>query len=167
MIRHFTVSGFVVDGDRTVLHWHRKARKWLPPGGHVEPDEDPVQAVLREVKEETGLDAEVVATADPVALRESVQLPAPVAILVNDIDHEVEGLHQHINLVYFLRPTNGSALRPEPDETFAWVDAATLRRHEPVDLTSCGVMAPVADDVRVLGLAAIEHVGRVRQGAAT
>ncbi len=53
-----------------------------------------------------------------------------------------------------------SRLRPEPDETFAWVDATALRRQEPVDLTSCGVMAPVADDVRVLGLAAIEHMGR-------
>jgi len=162
MIRHFTVSGFVVDGNRTALHWHRQARKWLPPGGHVEPNEDPVQAVLREVLEETGLQAVVVPTRSPVPLGSSAHVPAPVAILINDIS---DGPHQHINMVYFLRPINGSTLQPQGDEVFAWVDAETLRRREPVDLTCCGVMAPVAADVRLLGLAAIGLVRRATEGA--
>jgi hypothetical protein len=34
MERRFTVTGFVVEGDRTLLHWHRKLQMWLPPGGH-------------------------------------------------------------------------------------------------------------------------------------
>ncbi|MHB8375756.1 MAG: NUDIX domain-containing protein, partial [Dehalococcoidia bacterium] len=59
MERHFTVSGFVVERGQTLLHWHRKNGMWLPPGGHVEPGEDPVQAVEREVLEETGIAAEV------------------------------------------------------------------------------------------------------------
>ena len=54
MIRHFTVSGFVVERDGVYLHWHPKIALWLPPGGHIDPDEDPVQAVLRETLEETG-----------------------------------------------------------------------------------------------------------------
>ena len=62
MIRHFTATGFVINGDATLLHWHRRVQAWLPPGGHVEPDEDPVQAVLREVKEETGLDVQIIPT---------------------------------------------------------------------------------------------------------
>ncbi|MEC9365812.1 MAG: NUDIX domain-containing protein, partial [Chloroflexota bacterium] len=41
------------------LHRHPKIKLWLPPGGHVEADEDPVEAVLREIKEETGLLAAV------------------------------------------------------------------------------------------------------------
>ena len=32
---------------------------WLPPGGHIEVNEDPIEAVLREVLEETGLEVEV------------------------------------------------------------------------------------------------------------
>ena len=36
MHRHFTVSGFVVEGDGTLLHWHKKLRIWLPPGGHID-----------------------------------------------------------------------------------------------------------------------------------
>ena len=57
MERHFTVSGFVSQAGKTALHWHRLGL-WLPPGGHIEADEDPIQAVLREVQEETGLAAD-------------------------------------------------------------------------------------------------------------
>ncbi len=55
--RHFTATGFVVHDDSIALHWHPKVKAWLPPGGHIEPNEDPVQAVLREIEEETGLKA--------------------------------------------------------------------------------------------------------------
>ena len=55
MRRHFTATAFVVDEGKTLLHWHRKLRQWMPPGGHLLEDEDPVAGVLREVREETGL----------------------------------------------------------------------------------------------------------------
>ena len=62
MERHFTVSGFVSHSGKTALHFHGIANLWLPPGGHVEPDEDPIQAVQREVLEETDIPVEVVRT---------------------------------------------------------------------------------------------------------
>jgi 8-oxo-dGTP pyrophosphatase MutT (NUDIX family) len=37
---------------------HAKAKLWLPPGGHVDIDEDPKEAVIREAKEELDIDAE-------------------------------------------------------------------------------------------------------------
>ena len=45
-VRHFTATGFVVHRERLLLHWHPKVRAWLPPGGHVDDNEDPVQAVM-------------------------------------------------------------------------------------------------------------------------
>ena len=36
MERHFTVTGFVVDGERTLLLWHPLLQMWVPPGGHIE-----------------------------------------------------------------------------------------------------------------------------------
>ena len=51
--RHFTASGYVVFESKILLHWHKKVKAYLPPGGHIEENEDPVQAVLREIKEET------------------------------------------------------------------------------------------------------------------
>ncbi|MGW6055379.1 NUDIX hydrolase [Streptomyces sp. NPDC055189] len=48
---------------RQLLVAHRKAGLWLPTGGHVEPDEDPWAAVVRECSEELGIDA----VASPIA----------------------------------------------------------------------------------------------------
>lgn len=43
--------------DQVLLVDHKKAQLWLPPGGHVEPDEDPKKTVSREAKEELGIEA--------------------------------------------------------------------------------------------------------------
>ena len=67
MERHLTVSGFVVHEGRVALHWHRKIGAWLPAGGHIEPGEDPVEAALREVREEFALEAAVLSLAPRVA----------------------------------------------------------------------------------------------------
>ncbi len=160
MRRHFTVSGFVVDGDRTLLHWHRKNGMWLPPGGHIDPDEDPVRAVVREVREETGITAEVVPGRPPMPFDRPAQLPTPYTILVEDIPGggAPSGPHQHIDLIYFLRPDHGAQCAPAQHEPFVWVSEQQLRRNDALPVASCGVDIPIPEDVRVLGLAAIAHV---------
>lgn len=57
------VSYFVlVDGarKRLLLIHHNKAKLWLPPGGHVENDENPVDTVKREIQEELGVSAKFI-----------------------------------------------------------------------------------------------------------
>jgi ADP-ribose pyrophosphatase YjhB (NUDIX family) len=156
MQRHFTVTGFLVDGGRTALHWHRKNQMWLPPGGHVEPDEDPVQAVVREVREETDIEAEVVSPAVPYMFETPAQLPPPMLILVEDI---AEGPHQHIDMIYALRPV---AAASRLGDEFVWVDEAQLQANEPLAVASCGVDMPVPDDVRALAMEAIRIVREAR-----
>lgn len=46
---------------------HRNAGLWLPPGGHVEPNENPSFTVIREAKEELGIHAEFI-TRSPLFL---------------------------------------------------------------------------------------------------
>jgi 8-oxo-dGTP pyrophosphatase MutT (NUDIX family) len=155
MIRHFTATAFVVDGSRTLLHWHRRLQQWMPPGGHIEPNEDPVQAVLREVHEETGLVAEVLPTSARLAFDYPQQLPAPYTILVEDIPGPDEP-HKHIDLIYFCRAVNGGAHETRDDPTLRWVDEAELRGDAALDVVGCGIAAGVPEDVRALALIAIE-----------
>ncbi len=153
MQRHFTVTGFVSAQGRTALHWH-KFGMWLPPGGHVEANEDPVEAVLREVKEETGLDVEIVPAGLPFRYVEPPQLSPPATIGVYDIasDGSLKEPHQHIDLVYF---TRAAALDLPDSDGWRWVDAETLRSGQGLAPPGGGDPVPIADDVRELGLAAI------------
>lgn len=57
--RDFTVATFVIHEGKVLLLWHKKLRKWLPPGGHIEPNELPDEAAVREVREEVGLDIRI------------------------------------------------------------------------------------------------------------
>jgi 8-oxo-dGTP pyrophosphatase MutT (NUDIX family) len=53
---HFTASCYILDdGARLLLHHHRRLNRWLQMGGHVEGDESPALAALREGAEESGL----------------------------------------------------------------------------------------------------------------
>lgn len=101
--RHFTVAVFVVWEGKVLLHHHRKLGMWLPPGGHIEEDEIPDEAAVREVFEETGLRVALVGdrredVSDPVQLRR------PAGVQLENIGPE----HQHIDLIYFARPTGST-----------------------------------------------------------
>ena len=156
MERHFTATGFVVQDNATLLHWHAKLQCWLPPGGHVEPNEDPVQAVLREVAEETGVDAEVVPTGGVESgLEYPREVTPPLTIMVEDINDPVQGFHQHIDFIYVCRPK--SRVEAVPDG-WRWVTreelaaGTTLARNDDEG-------APPPDDVRLLGARALRLSG--------
>ncbi|AGZ44852.1 putative NUDIX hydrolase [Actinoplanes friuliensis DSM 7358] len=58
-----------MDGDAVLLVDHRNAQLWLPPGGHVDPGEDPAVTAARELEEELGVTG---AAATPVFLTVTV-----------------------------------------------------------------------------------------------
>jgi len=107
--RDFTVATFVVHQDRVLLLRHRKLGLWLPPGGHIEPNELPDEAAVREVFEETGLRCELVGSPG-LAIDYPRQLVRPEGIQVEDI---APG-HQHIDLIYFARLAGAPTEAPPP-----------------------------------------------------
>ncbi|HTD74361.1 MAG TPA: NUDIX hydrolase [Steroidobacteraceae bacterium] len=50
--KHLVSYFVVVDGDHILLVDHKNAQLWLPPGGHVEPEEHPRDTIARELFEE-------------------------------------------------------------------------------------------------------------------
>ena len=107
--RHFTATTFVVYQNRTVLHFHKSLKMWLPPGGHIDRDERPDKAALREVKEETGLDVELIYEPTKIASENAIELPRPRHILLENINT----FHQHIDFIYFARAFSDEI---QPDE---------------------------------------------------
>jgi 8-oxo-dGTP pyrophosphatase MutT (NUDIX family) len=100
--RHYTASAYVVESDAVALHEHERLDKWLPPGGHVERDELPHQAVVREVREETGLDVDLVAPVENVTSSTVESLPQPQHFLLADVNvHDGTVSHQHVDFVYY------------------------------------------------------------------
>lgn len=58
------VIAYVLHNDHfLLLKRNTEPKVWGPPGGRLEPDEDPNQGILREVKEETGLEIELIVPA--------------------------------------------------------------------------------------------------------
>ena len=119
----FTVAVFVVHQDRVLVVHHRKLDKWLPLGGHVELDEDPEQAALRETREESGLEVELIGERPPTTGPGTRALIAPRFL---DI-HRISETHEHIGMIYFARVKRGTTtLAAEEHHDIRWCSSEEL-----------------------------------------
>ena len=144
----------MVHDDHVLLHWHPKVRAWLPPGGHIHENEDPVQAVLREIREETGVRAEVVPTGPRIHMEYPTQVEAPFTIMIEDIHDPVDGYHQHIDMIYMCRLVGPAG---PLNDGWLWVARAQLVDGTPLAREDGGEVAP-PDDVRLLARYAFQVV---------
>jgi 8-oxo-dGTP pyrophosphatase MutT (NUDIX family) len=125
--RDFTVATFVVRSGSVLLLWHRKLQMWLPPGGHIEENELPDEAAVREVVEEAGIDVELVGERG-VGVERPVQLVRPAGIQLETIRTG----HEHVDLIYFARlsdPSRADAVGNAESEAIGWFDRAAMRSH--------------------------------------
>ncbi len=153
--RHFTATTYITAEERTLLIWHDKLSMWLPPGGHCEANEDPVEAAIREALEESGLSVAVITPPDLLDVDSPRVLPPPAVILIEDIVRTDQPLHQHIDHVYFTRALDPVDFEEAvPAGSHYWATAAEL--NGPFSLPRAdGTLVPVAEDVRLLGVRAI------------
>ncbi len=94
----FTVEVFIVHKNKVLLRMHDKYNIWCSVGGHIELDEDPIEAAYREVKEEVGLDVKLVGKEIPNFGEKDFQILMPPQYLGR---HRTGPTHEHVVFVYF------------------------------------------------------------------
>lgn len=111
MVRKCVVaSGVLIEGGKALLIYHEKLGVWLYPGGHVEEDETPSEAVVREFREETGLEVEPVGPRRGVSGDDVVEEPLPFVVLREVVRYPAE-VHIHYDLIFLVKRVGGSLKR--------------------------------------------------------
>ncbi len=125
LTRDFTVATFVVHHQQVLLLWHRKLQMWLPPGGHIDANELPDEAAVREVSEESGVSCQLVGER-PLPVEYPRQLVRPAGIQLETIT--AFPAHEHIDLIYFARLVPGTDPTPRPNEESEQIGWFTLEQ---------------------------------------
>jgi 8-oxo-dGTP pyrophosphatase MutT (NUDIX family) len=159
----FTVSAYIV---RTVdpatgmgiepvilLHMHNKFHKLLQPGGHVELNENPWEAVQHEIVEETGYDFKQLTVMQLIGLHvknmrnpKTIQHPTPLSLYT----HEVNENHKHTDISFLFvteeLPNNVPAAGESTE--FYWMTAEQLNQLNAEEIASgTADVAPVALEI--------------------
>lgn len=114
--RHFTSSVYIVHENKVLLHQHKKLDILLPPGGHLDRDELPHEAAIREAKEECGLDVEIQNFKKLDFFEdESYEINAGEFCNV----HFINPYHQHIDFV-FVATSLSNIVKPGQGESKHW-----------------------------------------------
>lgn len=106
MDRHFCSTTYILSSSepRTLLHFHRKLQTWLPPGGHVEENETPFEAAIREITEETGLEQEdltfMINGEKPRTIDDRARILELPHLLLEEF---IEEGHYHLDWIYFAK----------------------------------------------------------------
>lgn len=119
---HITGSGIVIRKEKILLIQHRYIKEWFQPGGHVDPNESPLEAAIRELQEETGWLTQT-STLHPMEIPLDIDIHI---IPANPIKQESQ--HLHIDFAYLLEPiSEGVATDPEAVAWFALKDCHAPR----------------------------------------
>lgn len=128
----WTTTVFIVHKNKVLLRMHEKYHTLLAVGGHIELNEDPIQAAVRECKEEVGLDIEIYdpnPTPPPMGPRERY-LPVPQHMNIHYLpDSSDRPPHQHIDLVYYATSNSDQVIPENDDDQWMWLSAEEVRTH--------------------------------------
>ncbi|OIN89821.1 hypothetical protein AUJ59_00645 [Candidatus Beckwithbacteria bacterium CG1_02_47_37] len=114
-LRHVVVDALVVKDGQILLvkrgpGSYLEIGKWAMPGGYLEMDETAEQAIVREVKEETGYDCSVVKL---FRLNDNPRRPK-------------ENNRQSVALIYLMKPLKKSGIHDHEISEVKWFDLNNL-----------------------------------------
>jgi len=135
MRRAFSVAVYARRGDRVLVIEHRRLRTWLPIGGELEAGETPLEAAVRELREETGLAGRFAPLADA--------LDGVPAGLIGYEEHVAGSKGLHMNFVFVCEVALDAEVQPNDEfGAWRWVDRAELDTLEsPLNVRQFGFVA--------------------------
>jgi 8-oxo-dGTP pyrophosphatase MutT (NUDIX family) len=144
-----TAAGYVFHNNRILFIHHAKLNMWLPPGGHLEPNETPDDAALREIKEETRIDARIINWQEfpEAALVKSVRQTA--IPFFTDV-HSV-GDHEHYGACYLCECDSDKVVIDKASKNFCWLTEQEIRQNP-----------NLPEHIRAIALEAFKHYERLR-----
>lgn len=128
MLKHATATALIVHENKILLLFHKKLKSWLPPGGHIEENELPHECVIRETKEETGLDISILSGRSNQIFDDEMakELPLPFCMLEETIpEHNGIPEHRHIDHLFLAQPKH---LNIQTDEVVQWFSAEEIKK---------------------------------------
>lgn len=144
MNKHFVTSAIIIcqfqDDFKVLVLYHKKLNKWVIPGGHIEFDENPIEAVIREVNEETGLEClDLVSFKNHinVCFSDSTPILSPEWMTEEFIPgSKKEKGHIHIDLFYIMTTNNtNTVLNKKESKSIKWVSAKELHEIDAFEST--------------------------------
>ena len=100
-----TASAYIIrtdfDKQMIMLHMHKKLKKWMQFGGHIELDENPWQTLTHELLEETGYDMDQLQIMQPKDRLKKLKThhlhPVPISFLTHAFNDEP---HYHTDIAF-------------------------------------------------------------------
>jgi len=119
---HFVVNAAIWRNDRILLE-KKPNGYWKLPGGHLEKDETPEEALIREIKEELGCTIKFI---DYPQLFSEPEYNAfgshnPICTFSHTVDSDNHLKKKHLNFgfIYLVRPT--STIKPLEGQEIIWI----------------------------------------------
>jgi 8-oxo-dGTP pyrophosphatase MutT (NUDIX family) len=141
MRRAFSVAVYARRGAEVLVIKHRRLGTWLPVGGEIEAGETPLEAAVRELREETGLTARFAPLAGA--------LDGVPAGLLGYEEHQAGSKGLHMNFVFVAEVAlDAQVVANEEFGEWRWIGRAGLESLE----------SPL--NVRQFGFAALDAVLR-------
>jgi ADP-ribose pyrophosphatase YjhB (NUDIX family) len=122
LIREFLSTVYIVKDGKVLLTFNSKVNKFIPLGGHIEANELPCDAVIREAKEESGYDIELIDFGDLKIKNLPQNLDIQLDIIKSD--------HHHINISYVGKIIGGELLSESDEGTeLKWFSPEEIINH--------------------------------------
>lgn len=125
---HFVVNMVLFKENRILVFRKKKTDSWFIPGGHIEKDETPEQAVIRELKEELNVEGEFIDTQQLFNFGDSAYASHNIlATFTHIVDGDSSLAEKHINFAFVYMLDIEGEIQPLEGQEVRFIDVNNIK----------------------------------------